>query len=377
MRKKILIIAGTRPEAIKTVSVVRALREFSDIFDVRLCASGQHREMLAQAFADFGMVPDINLDVMTTGQTLASLSAQLLTALDALYAREMPDAVLVQGDTTTVQVAALAAFYRNIPVGHIEAGLRSRNMAAPFPEELNRRIAGLAATWHFAPTELARRNLLEEGIPVKSILVTGNTVIDALLWMRDLIGRDVPELPRPVEETLAEGRRVILITGHRRESFGEGFQRICTALLELARRFPEDRLVYPVHLNPNVHGVVHDLLAGSSGIILCEPLTYKPFVRLMAESRLILTDSGGIQEEGPSLGKPVLVMRDLTERPEGVDAGVNVLVGTNPDVIVETASRLLHDADAYRAVADIPTPYGDGRSGERIASFLRNRIYTR
>ena len=373
MRKKILIIAGTRPEAIKTVSVVRALRAFPDLFDARLCASGQHREMLAQAFADFDMAPDINLDVMTAGQTLSSLSARLFSALDGLYAREEPDVVLVQGDTTTVQVAALAAFYRHIRVGHIEAGLRSHNMAAPFPEEMNRRIAGLTAAWHFAPTALARRNLLAENVPDETILVTGNTVIDALLWMRDLIDREVPALPKPVEEALAGGRRVILVTGHRRESFGEGFQRICAALLELARRFPDVRLVYPVHLNPKVRDVVHGLLAGSSGVILCEPLTYKPFVRLMAESRLILTDSGGIQEEGPSLGKPVLVMRDLTERPEGVEAGVNILVGTDTAVIVETASRLLHDADAYRAVADIPNPYGDGRGGERIAAFLREQ----
>jgi len=374
VRKKVLIIAGTRPEAIKTVSVVRAMRAFSDVFDVRLCASGQHREMLAQAFADFGVVPDINLDVMTAGQTLSSLSARLFTALDDLYANERPDAVLVQGDTTTVQVAALAAFYRHIPVGHIEAGLRSHTMAAPFPEELNRRIAGLVATWHFVPTELARRNLLEEGVPDERILVTGNTVIDALLWMRDAVSGDVPALPRPVEEALSEGRRIILVTGHRRESFGEGFQRICTALLELARRFPDDRLVYPVHLNPNVRDVVYTQLAGSSGVILCEPLTYKPFVRLMAGSCLILTDSGGIQEEGPSLGKPVLVMRELTERPEGVDAGVNILVGTDPAVIVKTVSRLLNDANAYRAVADIPNPYGDGFGGERIATFLRKHF---
>ncbi|MDR1241744.1 MAG: UDP-N-acetylglucosamine 2-epimerase (non-hydrolyzing) [Deltaproteobacteria bacterium] len=374
MKKKIVVIAGTRPEAIKTVSVVRALRALPDFFDVVLCASGQHREMLPQALADFGLRPDINLDVMTEAQTLSVLSSRLFLAVDELYLRENPAAVLVQGDTTTVQVAALAAFYRHIPVGHIEAGLRSHNIAVPFPEELNRRVVGLAASWHFAPTGLARRNLLAEQIPEENILVTGNTVIDALLWMRELVRVDAPLLPAEAEEAIARNRRIILVTGHRRESFGEGFRNICRALLEISRRFPEDRLIYPVHLNPNVRGVVNELLAGAPGIILCPPLTYKPFVRLMDSSYLILTDSGGIQEEGPSLGKPVLVMRELTERPEGVEAGVNILVGTTVEKILETTTRLLSDREAYQSVAAIKNPYGDGRSGERIAQFLRNRL---
>jgi len=372
--KKILIIAGTRPEAIKTVSVVRALRALSEFFDTRLCASGQHKEMLAQAFADFGMTPDVSLDVMTSNQTLSSLSSRLFSALDELFMQEKPDAVLVQGDTTTVQVAALAAFYRQIPVGHIEAGLRSHNMLAPFPEELNRRVAGLVASWHFAPTELSRSNLLEEKTPDANILVTGNTVIDALLWMRDMVRTKTPELPIAVEEALAQQRRIILVTGHRRESFGEGFRNICQALLEISRRFPEDRLVYPVHLNPNVQEAVNKFLAAAPSIILCPPQSYKPFVRLMDSCHLIITDSGGIQEEGPSLGKPVLVMRELTERPEGVEAGVNILVGTDSTAIADTATRLLSDIRAYQAVASTKNPYGDGRGGERIAEFLKTRL---
>lgn len=373
--KKILVIAGTRPEAIKTVAVVQALRALPQTFDVRLCASGQHREMLAQAFADFGMTPDVDLDVMTAGQTLSSLSARLFTTLDALYEKEKPDAVLVQGDTTTVQVAALCAFYRHIPVGHIEAGLRSHSMAAPFPEELNRRVAGLVASWHFAPTELSRQNLLAEHVPDSQILVTGNTVIDALLWMRDMVRTEAPALPAQVETAISQGRRIILVTGHRRESFGEGFRNMCQALLALSRRFPEDRLIYPMHLNPNVRSVVNEFLAEAPGIILCEPQTYKPFIRLMDNSHIILTDSGGIQEEGPSLGKPVLVMREVTERPEGVEAGVNMLVGTDPETIVATATRLLTDEAAYKKVATTTNPYGDGHSGERIARFLETALH--
>ena len=370
MRHKILIVVGTRPEAIKTVSVMRALKQYHAELDVRLCASGQHREMLVQAFSDFGIVPDKNLDVMTANQTLSSLSSRLFMEFDALYQEEQPDAVLVQGDTTTVQVASLSAFYRQIPVGHIEAGLRSGNILSPFPEELNRRVAGLVATWHFAPTEQSRRNLLAEQVPEKSVLVTGNTVVDALLWMRDIVYKRPPDLPVLAQESIAEGRRIILVTGHRRESFGVGFQNICRALLQISKTFPADRVIYPVHLNPNVRRVVNEFLSEAPGIILCEPLSYMPFVHLMNNSHLIITDSGGIQEEGPSFGKPVLVMRALTERPEGVEAGVNILVGTNPDVIVHNACKLLSDDAAYRSVATTSNPYGDGHAGERIAEFL-------
>jgi len=371
--KKLLLFIGTRPETVKMVPVLRALKAVPE-FEAKLIATGQHREMLAQALADFNEKPDVNLDLMSAGQTLAGLSARLFEAVDDLLAIEQPAAVLVQGDTTTVQVAALCAFYRRIPVGHVEAGLRSHDLLAPFPEELNRRVTGLVASWHFAPTELSRHNLLDENIPGTDILVTGNTVIDSLLWMRDLVRKEPPALPVQIEEALRQNRRLILVTGHRRESFGEGFRNICQALLEIARRFPDDRLVYPVHLNPNVRGVVNGFLAGTPNIILCEPLTYKPFIRLMDSSCLLLTDSGGIQEEGPSLGKPVLVMREVTERPEGVDAGVNFLVGTDPGVIMETASRFLTDEQACRAAASVKNPYGDGQAGERIAAFLRKRL---
>lgn len=371
---KILVIAGTRPEAIKTIAVIKALQARPKSFDVILCATGQHKEMLAQSFADFNITPNVHLDAMTPNQSLSHLSARLFDKLDELYTMLRPDAVLVQGDTTTVQVAALAAFYRGILVGHIEAGLRSHNIRSPFPEELNRRIAGLVTSWHFAPTELSRRNLVNEGVPEDSIIVTGNTVIDALLWMRDIVRRNPPCLPDALEEAVKEHRRIILVTGHRRESFGQGLQQICQALVELSLRFPQDRIVYPVHLNPNVLMPVHELLGNRPGIILCPPLGYKAFVRLMDISYLIITDSGGIQEEGPSLGKPVLVTRELTERPEGVEAGVNFLVGTKVNAIVTHATNLLTDVEAYRSVASIKNPYGDGAAGEKITNFLLNYL---
>ncbi|MDR2051750.1 MAG: UDP-N-acetylglucosamine 2-epimerase (non-hydrolyzing) [Deltaproteobacteria bacterium] len=371
--KKILLFIGTRPEAVKMVPVLRALR-VGYSFEARLAATGQHREMLAQALADFGETPDINLDVMTVGQSLAGLSARLFEAVDGLLALERPAAILAQGDTTTVQVAALCAFYRRIPVGHVEAGLRSRDLSAPFPEELNRRIAGLVSTLHFAPTNRARDNLLAEGVPAENLLVTGNTVIDALLWMREQVRRAPPPLPARIEEALAAGRRIVLVTGHRRENFGEGFRNICAALRELALSFQDARIVYPVHLNPQVRGEVLRSLGGTPGVILEEPLTYKPFVRLMDASHIILTDSGGIQEEGPSLGKPVLVMREVTERPEGVEAGVNKLVGTDPRRIVDETTRLLKDDAAYGRMAQARNPYGDGHAAGRIADFLRRRL---
>jgi UDP-N-acetylglucosamine 2-epimerase (non-hydrolysing) len=336
--KRILVFAGTRPEAIKIFPVVRALRQMADAFEVRICASGQHREMLAQAFADFGLVPDIDLAVMAPGQSLASLSGRLFSAIDEVLERERPDAILVQGDTTTVQVASLCGFYREIPVGHIEAGLRSHDLHAPFPEEMNRRITTLTAAWHFAPTELARRNLLAEAIPADTVFVTGNTVIDSLLEMVERVRRDPPPLPPRLVAVAASGRPIVLVTGHRRESFGRGFEDICSALKRLAERHPDACFVYPVHLNPKVKDVVTARLSGVPNIILEAPLTYRPFVRMMDICRLILTDSGGLQEEGPSLGKPVLVMREVTERPEGIEAGVSRLVGSDPDVIVEAVS---------------------------------------
>jgi UDP-N-acetylglucosamine 2-epimerase len=371
--KKLLLFAGTRPEAIKMLPVLRALRE-THAFDVRLVATGQHKEMLAQALADFDVRPDISLDVMAPDQTLAGLSARLFEAVDNLLAREQPDAVLVQGDTTTVQVTSLCAFYRRIPVGHVEAGLRSRNMYAPFPEELNRRVTGLVAAWHFAPTELARANLLAEKVEEGNILVTGNTVIDSLLWMREKVLRDPPPLPPLLEEAVASGRRIVLVTGHRRENFGEGFKNICLALREIASAFPEERIIYPVHLNPNVRGEVLRSLGDTPGVLLTDPLSYKPFIRLMQAVYIILTDSGGIQEEGPSLGKPVLIMREVTERPEGVEAGVNRLVGAGAGHIVAAVTELLANPAAYQGMTATRNPYGDGKAGERIADFLQKHV---
>ena len=369
--KNILVFAGTRPEAIKMVPVVRALRALGGTFAVRLCASGQHKEMLEQAFADFDLKPDVDLGVMAPAQTLAGLSARLFTAIDDLLDREKPDAILVQGDTTTAEVAGLCAFYRRIPLGHVEAGLRSHDLAAPFPEEVNRRVISLVGTWHFAPTELARQNLLDERVAQSSVFVTGNTVIDALIEMRDRVRKDVPALPPRVEAVLAARRPVVLITGHRRESFGQGFENICEALKQLAERHSGISFVYPVHLNPQVDAIVRARLGTVPNIVLEAPLSYKPFVRLMDASKILLTDSGGLQEEGPSLGKPVLIMRKTTERPEGVAAGVNKIVGTDVETIVANVERLLTDARAYSEMASPKNPYGDGTAGKQIADILR------
>jgi UDP-N-acetylglucosamine 2-epimerase len=370
-KKKVVVFAGTRPEAIKVISVVQALRAAPDDFDVCLCSVGQHREMLMQAFADFGVTPDASLDVMSQNQSLAGLSARLFTAIDEFLAAQSPDIILVQGDTMTVQVAALTAFYRRIRVGHIEAGLRSHDMAAPFPEELNRRVASLVTDVHFAPTELSKKNLLAEQVPADRIFVTGNTVVDALYLMLERLKHEHVALPERVEAALAEGRRIVLVTGHRRESFGPGFENICTALRKIAEAHPDVRIVYPVHMNPQVREVVNRVLSGQAGIYLEEPLTYKPFQRLMAASHIILTDSGGIQEEGPALGKPVLVMRDVTERPEGVESGVNKLVGTDVDTIVRETARLLDDAAAYQAMSAGKNPFGDGTAGAQIVAILK------
>lgn len=370
--KKILFFAGTRPEAIKLAPVIQKFREASDRFKIVICSTGQHREMLAQAFADFDLEPDIDLSVMQPGQSLATLSARLFNAVDGLLEREQPDWIVVQGDTTTVMIASLCAFYRRIKIGHVEAGLRSFDRWAPFPEEINRRVAGLVADLHFAPTRGARENLIREGVSPDDVVVTGNTVIDALLWMAKQVRQTPPPLPPSVEQALSENRRIVLITGHRRESFGDGFRAICLAIRELARRFSDALFVYPVHLNPNVQKPVYDILGSVPGVDLTDPLTYKPFVRLMDSCTLILTDSGGIQEEGPSLGKPVLVMREVTERPEGVAAGTSRLVGTKTDHIVREVSLLLTDETAYRKMTQVSNPYGDGRAAQRILERIMN-----
>lgn len=352
---------GTRPEAIKLCPVIHALRRRGRLEPV-VCATAQHRTMLDQVLPIFGVAPDVDLDLMEARQTLAGFTARAVAALDAWLATQAFRWLVVQGDTTTALCAALAAFYRGIPVAHVEAGLRTGQMDQPFPEEMNRVLVSRLATLHFAPTERARQNLLREGIADERVVVTGNTAVDALLRVAALIRND-GEKPAG----LADVGRFVLITGHRRESFGEGFRAICDAVSELAERFPEITFVYPVHLNPNVRGPVFELLAGRRNVRLLEPLDYRTFVALMDRCSLILTDSGGIQEEAPSLGKPVLVMRSVTERPEAVEAGLAELVGTDARRIVERVTGYLSGSVA---AATAPNPFGDGHASERIAEAL-------
>jgi UDP-N-acetylglucosamine 2-epimerase (non-hydrolysing) len=375
-RRNVLVFMGTRPEAIKLAPVVTALRSSAD-FDCTVVATGQHKEMFRQVAEQFGFAVDADLDVMRPNQTLAGLTARLMEGIDGWLESAKPDLALVEGDTTTVLVAALACFYRRIPIGHVEAGLRTGNIWSPFPEEVNRRLATPLVALHFAPTETARQALLREGISDATIAVTGNTVIDALLKE---VGaqRDDDGVRASIEKELGEilGRDwstvpTVLITGHRRENFGEGIEQICLAIATLARRFPEYRFVYPVHLNPNVHIHVNRLLGNLANVRLIAPQGYRNFVALMSHCRLVLTDSGGVQEEAPALGKPVLVMRDTTERPEGVAAGTALLTGPNAPAIVEHATRLLTDAKAYRAMATAQNPYGDGHAAERIVERIR------
>ena len=370
----VLAVFGTRPEAIKMAPVVGALRGRPDRFLCRVCTTAQHREMLDQVLELFSIRPDHDLDIMRQGQGLHEVTSAVLLRIRPVLAAERPDVVLVHGDTTTTMAATMAAYYGRIPVGHVEAGLRTGDRYAPFPEEINRKVTGAVADLHFAPTEIAKRNLLREGVPEDSILVTGNTVIDALLSVRDRLGRD-PALTRRLDADfsfLDRGKKLILVTGHRRENFGEGFESICRALAEIAARRDDVEILYPVHLNPNVQEPVRRVLGSGGGgnVHLVEPMEYLQFVYLMNRSRFIITDSGGIQEEAPSLGKPVLVMRGATERPEAIQAGTALLVGTDREKIVAEAMRLLDDPAAYRAMSAAHNPYGDGRAGERIADFL-------
>lgn len=365
LKKNILCVVGTRPEAIKMAPVILSLQQESWT-RVRVLATAQHRSMLDQVNQFFGIVPDIDLNIMRPNQALTNLTARLLLDLDDVLQAEKPDAVLAQGDTTTVMAVALACFYHRIPFGHVEAGLRTWDMQNPFPEEANRVIAGKLARWHFAPTEGSRRNLLKEGVPDAQVVVTGNTVIDALLMTaaRDLeLGIDIDP-----------NKRLVLVTSHRRENFGEPFRHICRALRHLAENNPEVQFLYPVHPNPNIKNVAHEFLAGMSNFMLCEPLDYAPFIAAMKRAYLVLSDSGGVQEEAPALGKPVLVLRDETERPEAVDAGVVKLVGPHCARIVEEAQLLLDDPVAYQTMARGISPYGDGRSAERIVKTLREHF---
>jgi UDP-N-acetylglucosamine 2-epimerase len=365
-RPTILAVFGTRPEAIKMAPIVRALQSRADVA-VRVGVTGQHRQMLDQILATFDIAPDFDLNVMTPGQSLAGLTSRALVQLDDVLKCEPPALMLVQGDTTTAFASALAAFYHRVPVGHVEAGLRTGNLQSPWPEEANRVLITKLAALHFAPTAATQSNLLSEGVPEAAVHVTGNTVIDALQHTVARNGLEPPTIPG----FQFDSRRIVLITGHRRENFGAGFEGICTAIATLARRFADVRFVYPVHLNPNVRQPVNAILNAGDlpNVHLLEPLPYREFVMLFEKSVLVLSDSGGVQEEAPSLGKPVLVLRDTTERPEAVATGTVRLVGTDAARIVAEASALLSDATALAALSRISHPYGDGRAAERIAEI--------
>lgn len=368
-RFKVLLVFGTRPEAIKMAPVVKALKAAPEV-DTSVCVTAQHREMLDQVLSLFGIVPDYDLDLMKPGQGLFEITSAALSGLKGVLAEASPDLILVHGDTTTTLVASLAAYYERVPVGHVEAGLRTGNIYSPWPEEINRKVAGAITRLHFAPTEKSKQNLLAENVPVANITITGNTVIDALLDVVQKLDEE-SEVSRALDEAVAidPTRKMVLVTGHRRESFGDGFLQICNALARLAER--EDlQIVYPVHLNPNVKGPVEERLGALEQIKLIPPQDYLPFVHLMRRADIILTDSGGVQEEAPSLGKPVLVMRDTTERPEAIDAGTVKLVGTDSERIVQEVSKLLDEREAYEAMSRAHNPYGDGRASDRIRAAI-------
>lgn len=389
MKKVIAIVVGTRPEVIKMAPVWFALHE-SPLFEPLLISTGQHREMLDQAFSVFGLKPDIDLGLMQPGQTLPDLTARVLTSMTGVLMERRPAAILVQGDTTTVLGTSLAAFYERIPIGHVEAGLRTYNYDAPWPEEMNRRLADPISRWCFAPTEWSAANLRAERIAPDRIHITGNTVVDALLWVREKLkrsGRGVDDvvkrcsIPAEFASTfLAEAspntsrKRWVLITGHRRESFGGGFESICRAIAQLAEKYPDLGLLYPVHLNPNVQEPVRRILGSNPRVALIPPVGYEDFIWLMDRAYFVLSDSGGVQEEAPSVGKPALVMRETTERPEGVDAGTCRLVGTNPDVILREAAQLLDNDADYARRAALSNPYGDGTAAKRIVEVLGREI---
>ena len=394
--KKIMLVFGTRPEAIKMAPLVKEFEKYAEDFKTIVCVTGQHRQMLDQVLQLFEITPDYDLNIMKQGQDLYDVTSRVLLGMRDVLKEAHPDVVLVHGDTTTSTAAALAAFYQQIPVGHVEAGLRTHNIYSPWPEELNRQITGRIATYNFAPTPLSRQNLLEEKVSEQSITVTGNTVIDALYWVVDKIKRDVA-LSESLKATLTtagynvnrlknennsklstlntkQGRRLVLITGHRRENFGDGFIHMCTAIRDLVQKYPDTDFVYPMHLNPNVRKPIHEVfgddLSNLGNMFFIEPLEYLSFVYLMEKSTIVLTDSGGIQEEAPGLGKPVLVMRDTTERPEALEAGTVKLVGTNYEKIVSEVSNLLDDSAHYEKMGKAINPYGDGLACKRIVKSL-------
>lgn len=376
--KKILIVFGTRPEAIKMVPVIKELQR-SKILDVRVCVTAQHREMLDQVLDLFEIQPDYDLDIMKPGQDLFDITGKILHALKDVIHEYSPDEILVHGDTTTTFTAALSGFYSGIDIGHVEAGLRTFDLSAPWPEEGNRQLTARIATHHFAPTDGAKKNLMHEAVPDSNIIVTGNTVIDALMWVKDkLQSSDTSAVAeknlKDAGYILSRNKRIILVTGHRRENFGQGFKNICSALSRIASNFHDTDIVYPVHLNPNVRGPVMETLSGYKNIHLIEPLDYLPFTYLMMNSYILLTDSGGIQEEAPSLGKPVLVMRNITERPEAVEAGTVELVGTDTEKIYSGVSDLLEKDEKYRKMSLSHNPYGDGKAALRIRNFLEEQL---
>ena len=384
MKKKIMLVFGTRPEAIKMAPLVKKFQEYPEQFETIVCVTGQHREMLDQVLTIFDIKPDYDLNIMKQGQDLYDVTARVLTGMRDVLKEAQPDVVLVHGDTTTSTAAALASFYQQIPVGHVEAGLRTHNIYSPWPEEMNRQITGRIATYHFAPTPLSKQNLLAEAVKESDISVTGNTVIDALYMVVDKIKNDNAldsELNALLVKAgydvnrLAGGKKLVLITGHRRENFGDGFINMCSAIKTLTEKYPEVDFVYPMHLNPNVRKPIHEVfgedLSGLSNMFFIEPLEYLSFVYLMEKSTIVLTDSGGIQEEAPGLGKPVLVMRDTTERPEALEAGTVKLVGTNYDKIVNEVSALLDNEDYYNEMSRAVNPYGDGLACERIVDTLK------
>ena len=374
--KKILLVFGTRPEAIKMAPLVKEFQKDTEHFETKVCVTAQHRQMLDQVLEVFGITPDYDLNIMAPNQDLYDITSKVLLGLRDVLKDFAPDVVLVHGDTTTSMAASLAAFYRQIAVAHVEAGLRTYDMLSPWPEEMNRQVTDRICTYYFAPTGQSRQNLLRENIEEKKIFVTGNTVIDALLMAVDIIAtktgmeeqihKEIQEKGYPVGE-----RDYILVTGHRRENFGEGFLHICKAIRELASKYPDIDIVYPVHLNPNVQKPVYELLSGLDNVFLISPLDYLPFIYAMQHSILLLTDSGGVQEEAPSLGKPVLVMRNTTERPEAVEAGTVKLVGTDAETIVGNVVELLRNKELYKRMSETHNPYGDGQACERIVNALK------
>lgn len=382
--KTVMLIFGTRPEAIKMAPLVKEFQKHPEAFKTIVCVTGQHRQMLDQVLQLFEITPDYDLNIMKQGQDLYDVTARVLTGMRDVLKEAHPDIVLVHGDTTTSTAAALAAFYQQIPVGHVEAGLRTHNIYSPWPEEMNRQITGRIATYNFAPTPLSKANLLREAVNEESITVTGNTVIDALYWVVDRIKKDNTldsELKKLLSQAgydinrLSDGKKLVLITGHRRENFGDGFINMCTAIKDLTTKYPDVDFVYPMHLNPNVRKPIHEVfgedLSNLNNIFFIEPLEYLSFVYLMEKSTIVLTDSGGIQEEAPGLGKPVLVMRDTTERPEALEAGTVKLVGTNYDKIVSEVSALLDNKEHYEAMSKAVNPYGDGLACSRIVEALK------